>query len=133
MLYPALADAVVVLHLAFVVFVLAGGFLALRWRRVMLAHLPSVAWGALVELLGWECPLTPLENWLRLRGGEAAYRGAFVEHYLLPVLYPGPFPRGVGLLLGTLVLAVNAIAYAALLRRWRAGRRRSGRQGDRGG
>ena len=133
MLYPALADAVVVVHLAFVFFVLAGGFLALRWRRVMLLHLPSAAWGVLVEIVGWECPLTPLENWLRLRGGEVAYRGGFVDHYLLPVLYPQPFPRGLGLLLGGLVLAVNALAYCALLCRMRSRRRVSGKRGDLGG
>ncbi len=130
MLYPALADAVVVVHLGFVLFVLSGGFLALRWRRVMLLHLPSAAWGALVEIAGWECPLTPLENWLRLRGGEVAYRGGFVDHYLLPVLYPQPFPRRLGLLLGGVVLAVNAVAYFALLRRMRSGWRTSGRHGS---
>jgi hypothetical protein len=130
MLYPALADAVVVVHLGFVLFVLSGGFLALRWRRLMLLHLPSAAWGALVEIVGWECPLTPLENWLRLRGGEVAYRGGFVDHYLLPVLYPEPFPGRLGLLLGGVVLAVNAVAYSALLRRMLSRRRASGKHGS---
>ena len=92
MLYRFLADAVVVIHLGFVLFVVAGGFLVLRWPRTAWVQLPAAAWGVLVEWSGWVCPLTPLENWLRLHGGVAGYAGGFVERYFLPVLYPASLP-----------------------------------------
>jgi hypothetical protein len=118
--YRILADAVVGLHLLFVLFVIAGGFLVLRWRRLMLLHLPAAAWGALIEFRGWICPLTPLENWLRRRSGQAGYGGGFVEHYLLPVLYPTGLTRGVQIVLGLLVLAINLAIYWTVLRRRRS-------------
>jgi hypothetical protein len=105
-----------------VLFVVAGGFLVLRKRWVMLLHLPAAAWGALIEFQGWICPLTPLENSLRQRGGQAGYGGGFVEHYLLPVLYPSALTRGIQLGLGILVLLINAAIYwTVLVRRRRAG------------
>jgi hypothetical protein len=97
--------------------VIAGGFLVLRWRRLMLLHLPAAAWGALIEFQGWICPLTPLENWLRRRGGEAGYGGGFVEHYLLPLLYPSGLTRTVQVVLGLLVIAVNCTLYWLVFRR----------------
>ena len=127
MLYRLLADTLVVAHLAFVAFVLFGGLLALRWRAVPWLHLPAAAWGAAIEVFGWICPLTPLENRLRRAGGEAGYGGGFVENYLLPVLYPGGLTRDVQLLLAVLVLVVNVVVYAVVLRR-RRGRRRRARQ-----
>lgn len=118
--YRALADAVLVLHLAFVAFAVAGGLLVARRPGLALVHLPAVAWGAWVELAGWACPLTPLENRLRELGGGAAYSTGFVEHYLLPVLYPAALTRELQIALGVLVLAINAAAYArAVLRRFR--------------
>jgi hypothetical protein len=114
-----LADLVVVLHVAFVVFVVLGGLLALRWPRVLWIHAPAAVWGALIELGGWICPLTPLENELRRRGGEAGYAGGFVEHYVLPVLYPGALTRGVQLVLGALVIVVNVAVYAVVISRMR--------------
>jgi len=117
--FRILADAVVGLHLLFVLFVIAGGFLVLRWRWVMLLHLPAATWGALIEFQGWICPLTPLENSLRRQGGQAGYGGGFVEHYLLPVLYPAGLTRGVQIVFGFLVLAINLGIYWALLRRRR--------------
>lgn len=119
MLYGILADLVVVLHLAFVVFVVAGGALAFRWRWMPWVHLPAAAWGALIEFQGWVCPLTPLEVALRRRAGQAGYAGGFVEHYLLPVLYPGELTREVQVALGVLVLVVNAGIYGALILRRR--------------
>jgi hypothetical protein len=119
-----LADAVVVLHVAFVVFVVAGGLLALRWPRVLWAHAPAAVWGALIEFAGWICPLTPLENELRRRGGEAGYEGGFVEHYVLPILYPGALTRTTQVVLGVLVVAINAVVYVVVIRRLR--RRRLG-------
>ena len=116
MTFRVLADAVVVLHAAFVAFVVLGGFLALRWRRLWLVHLPCAAYGALVEALGWICPLTPLENALRRRGSEAGYGGGFVDHHLLPLLYPEPFPRALAWVLAAVVVAANGLAYSLLLR-----------------
>jgi hypothetical protein len=120
MLYRLLADAVLLLHLLFVAFVLGGGLLALRWRWMPWLHLPALAWGATVEFTGWICPLTPLENILRAAGGEAGYSGGFVEHYLLPMLYPAALTREAQWLLGGGLLAFNAVVYLLLwLRRRR--------------
>lgn len=117
--YRVLADAVVVLHLLFVVFAVAGGLLALRWRWVPLLHLPALAWAAFVEFTGRICPLTPLENALRAAGGAAGYEGGFVEHYLLPVLYPAALTRELQWTLGMGLVAFNLAVYAALAWRWR--------------
>ena len=119
MVYRALADAVLVLHLAFVAFAVAGGLVVARSPRLAWVHLPAVAWSAWVEFAGWACPLTPLENRLRALGGEAAYTTSFVEHYLLPVLYPAALTREIQIALGALVIAINAVAYGAVLRRRR--------------
>jgi len=115
--YRLLAGAVVVLHLGFVLFVAAGGLLVWRWRRWAWAHLPALAWGVWIELSGGICPLTPLENELRRLGGEAAYSGDFVGHYLLPVLYPEGLDRGIQAALAAGVLALNAAVYWRALRR----------------
>jgi hypothetical protein len=114
-----LADAVVVLHVAFVLFVLLGGLLAVRWPRVAWVHLPAAAWGAWIEFAGWVCPLTPLENWLRQRGGGPAYTTTFVERYILPVLYPSALTREVQWLLGSVAVLVNLVVYLVVWRAWR--------------
>jgi hypothetical protein len=114
--YGVLAELVVALHFAFVLFVVLGGFLALRWRWVAWVHLPTALWGALIELIGWICPLTPLEKWLRAQGGLAGYQGGFIEHYILPVLYPAGLTRGVQLFLGAVVVLVNVAVYSAVFR-----------------
>jgi hypothetical protein len=118
--YRILADLVVGVHALFVVFVVAGGLLALRWPWVVAAHLPAAAWGAMIELRGWICPLTPLEKSLRAAAGQAGYPGGFIEHYVLPVLYPAGLTRGVQLGLASLVIAVNLLVYGMLLQRRRA-------------
>lgn len=115
MIYRLLADAVVVLHGLFVAFVVAGGLLSLRWPRAAWVHLPCATYGVLVEVFGWICPLTPLENSLRRLAGETGYPGGFVERYLVPLIYPEPFPRWMALALGGAVLAANVAAYAAVL------------------
>lgn len=120
--YWLLADLVVVVHLGFVVFVVAGGLLVLRWGWAAWLHVPAAAWGALIELGGWVCPLTPLEQWLRRRAGESGYQGGFVEHYILPILYPRELTREVQVVLGIGVVAVNLAVYGWVL--WR--RRRGG-------
>ena len=117
MLYRGLADATVVLHLAFIAFSLFGGLLALWRPRAVFFHLPAVTWSLVAEFAGSTCPLTPLENWLRARGGEAGYGTGFIEHYLLPILYPGALTREIQLLLGCGVLLVNALVYGFVLRR----------------
>ena len=110
-MYPLLANLVLIVHLAFVVFVLCGGLLVLRWRWIAWLHVPAIAWGAFVEFSGWICPLTPLENWLRAQGGDISYRSDFIAQYLLPVLYPGDLTRDLQLLLGTVVVVLNAAVY----------------------
>ncbi len=120
MWYRALADSVVVIHVAFVAFVVFGGLLALRRPRLAWLHLPAAVWGVMIEFAGWVCPLTPLENALRMRGGEAGYSGGFIEHYLLTVLYPADLTRGIQLVLGSIVLALNLAVYGLLLARRRA-------------
>ena len=119
-----LADLVVVAHLAFIVYAVAGGLLTLRWPRAAWLHLPAVAWAAAVELVGWICPLTPLENALRRSAGEAGHAGSFIEHALVPLVYPAGLGRGLQIALGVGVLAVNAAVYAGVLARWRRARSR---------
>jgi hypothetical protein len=118
-IYRALADLVLTLHLGFVLFVVVGGLLVMRWPRLVWIHIPAAVWGAAIEYAGWICPLTPLENSLRARGGEAGYAGGFIEHYLVPTLYPQGLTRGAQFVLGSLVLMINAAAYGALLLRTR--------------
>lgn len=120
MWYSLLADIVFCLHLGFVLFVVAGGFFALRWPRVIFAHLPAAAWGALVELNGWICPLTPLEHWLRQQATGRGYTGEFVGHYLLPILYPGNLTRELQIGLGIGVVLINLVVYGWLWLRMRS-------------
>jgi hypothetical protein len=114
MLYQAGADAVVLIHFGFILFVLLGGFLAWKWPWMPWLHLPAVLWGALIEFRGGICPLTPLENRLRQAAGEDGYPGSFIERYLLPVIYPAELTRELQVLLGLLVLAVNFAVYGIL-------------------
>lgn len=116
MLYRILADFLVLFHLAFVFFVALGGLLVLRWRGWAWVHLPAAAWGALIEFAGWICPVTPLEIRFRVLGGEAGYPGGFVEHYLVPLLYPGALTRLHQIVLGLLVVGVNLTIYGRVAR-----------------
>jgi hypothetical protein len=118
MRYLALADAVLVVHLAFILFAVLGGLLVLRHPRFIWLHLPAAAWGVLIEFAGWICPLTPLENSLRAQGGERGYSGGFIDHYLGALIYPEGLTRELQWLLGAFVLAVNAAIYLQLWRRW---------------
>ena len=111
MVYGILADVVVMLHFAFVLFVLLGGIGVLYRRSLVWLHVPAVVWAALIEFAGWICPLTPLENLLREKAGPGGYETGFVEHYLLPVLYPAGLSRGLQMALGGAVLAVNLLVY----------------------
>ena len=111
------ADLVVLLHFLFVLFVVFGGLLVLRWPKLAYVHLPVALYGMLIEFVGWVCPLTPLEKRLRESAGQQGYEGGFVEHYILPVLYPAGLTRGVQLVLGLVVIAVNVVIYWAIARR----------------
>ena len=115
--YGLLADAVLLAHAAFVAFVVLGGLLVLRWPRLAWVHLPVVAWGAGIEFTGGVCPLTPLENRLRALARQQGYEGGFIEHYVFGLLYPDGLTRDVQLVLGLLVLVVNAAVYAWAWRR----------------
>ena len=108
------ANALLLIHLGFVLFVALGGLLVLKWRRVAWVHLPCAAWGILIEFNGWICPLTPLENHFRRLAGEAGYDGGFLQHYIWPVLYPSGLTRGMQVVLGLAVLGLNLYIY------WRA-------------
>ena len=122
MSYRLLADAVLLAHAAFVAFVMLGGLLVLRWPRIAWVHLPAAAWGAGIEFAGGICPLTPLENHWRRLAGQHGYEHGFVEQYVVAVLYPEGLTRGTQVLLGLLVVAVNAILYLIAWRRKQASR-----------
>ena len=117
MAYRWLADATVALHLAFILFVVFGGFLAWRKTAWAIVHLPAVAWVAFIEFTGGICPLTPLENALRERAGDAGYTGSFVDHYLLPVIYPAGLTPQVQVVLGFTVVVLNLLVYWKIWRR----------------
>jgi hypothetical protein len=110
---------VALVHFAFVVFVALGGLLALRWPRLIWLHLPCALWGAVIEFTGSVCPLTPLENRWRQQAGSAGYAGGFIEHYLMPVLYPAGLTRGIQIGLGVAVVVINLAVYGWILRRRR--------------
>jgi Protein of Unknown function (DUF2784) len=121
--YRTLADGVLVIHLCFAIFAGIGGLLVLRWRRLAWVHVPCAVWGALIMFAGWICPLTPLENGLRRRGGEAGYEGGFIEHYVVSALYPRGLTRGLQFGIGTGVVLVNAAVYGPMIARARRRRR----------
>jgi hypothetical protein len=118
-LYGILAGAVIVAHLLFIAFVVAGGLLVWRWPRLAWVHLPAVFWGVVVELTGRICPLTPLENHLRRLGGSNSYSGGFIEQYLIPVIYPANLTANTQYVLGGLVIGVNLIIYIIIIRKQR--------------
>lgn len=109
------ADFLVVLHFTFIAFVVFGGFLVLKWGRVSIFHIPCVLWGALIEFQGWICPLTPLENHFREMAGRTGYSGGFIDHYMMPLIYPEGLTRGVQIFLGVVVLVVNLCVYSLVL------------------
>ncbi len=123
MIFGLLADAVLLLHLGFILFVVCGGFLVWRHARLAWLHLPAAVWGALIEFGGWTCPLTPLENRLRLLGGGEGYMESFVAHYLIPLIYPATLTRELQIGLGLGVVAINLVAYTLA---WRARRASAG-------
>jgi hypothetical protein len=123
--YGLAADAVVAVHFLFVLFVGAGGLLLIRWPRLAWLHLPCAIWGAAISFGGWICPLTPLEVRFRVLAGQGGYAGGFIEHYLVPILYPAALTREMQFGIGAGVLVINAVAYAIVFarRKSRADRR----------
>ncbi len=119
MLYAIAATAVILTHFAFVLFVVLGGLLALRWTRAAWLHLPCAVWGAWIEFSGALCPLTPLENALRTAAGGAAYPQGFIEYYLLSLIYPAGLTRGLQWALGAVVIVINLGIYTLVLVRRR--------------
>lgn len=119
-MYGILAGVIIVAHFLFIAFVAAGGLLVLRWPSLAWVHLPAVVWGVVVELTGWICPLTPLENYLRQLAGKSSYSGDFIEQYLIPVIYPANLTAATQYILGGLVIAVNLVIYTIIIRKQRA-------------
>lgn len=117
MTYSLLADIVLVLHLTFILFVVLGGLLVLRFPLVAIAHIPAALWGIFIELTGGICPLTPLENRLRHMAGETGYTGDFIEHYLMPVIYPHGLTREIQFVLAGVVIGINLAVYSWLIYR----------------
>lgn len=115
-MYQLLADMVLIAHLIFIVFVLAGGLLLLRWPRLVWLHLPAMIWGVLVVAMGWVCPLTPLENYFRAFAGGEIYQGGFIAHYLLPLIYPAGLTPTIQLLLAGVAIVFNVIVYTVIIR-----------------
>jgi hypothetical protein len=127
MLYGLMADLVLAAHLAFVVFVALGGFLVWRWPGLAWVHVPVALWGAAIAVVGFTCPLTPLENQLQRLGGRAGYQGGFIEHYVTALLYPAGLTREAQLVLGAAVLALNLAIYWRVLAMSRRERGRAAR------
>src|SRR5260370_41868026 len=119
MAYRAAADAILVAHFAFVLFVVLGALLVLRWPRLAWLHVPALVWAAFIEFSGWICPLTPLEVALRHQAGEAGYAGGFIDHYVVSLLYPEALTRDTQTMLGAVLVVINAAIYIVALRRRR--------------
>ena len=122
MLYGLMADLVLVAHMAFVAFVVLGGFMVWRWRRLAWIHVPVALWGGAIAVTGFTCPLTPLENRLLRLGGRTGYQGGFIEHYVTAALYPAGLTREVQLVLGMAVLVLNLVVYWRTIATYRRGR-----------
>jgi hypothetical protein len=123
-LYNILANAVISIHLLFIVFVVCGGLLVIRWPKLTFVHLPAAIWGAAVEICGWICPLTPLENHFRKLAGESPYSGDFISRYLLNIIYPGNLTATMQQAFGGLVIGLNLIFYIIALRKYLSGKHR---------
>ena len=117
MIERIIADFLVIIHLAFICFVVFGGLLVVRWKWMSIVHLPAVAWGALIEFQGGICPLTPLEQEFRHLAGQSGYSGGFIEHYLIPLIYPSGLTRPIQIAIGFFVIAINLSIYGLVLYR----------------
>ena len=115
MIYQAGATATAILHFAFIVFVAFGGLLVLRWHRLAWIHLPAAVWGATIEIMHWNCPLTNVELWCLRRAGKQGYDGGFIAHYLFKVIYPAGMSRRVELAIAVFVIIINTAVYAIVM------------------
>ena len=113
-----MADLIVLIHFSFILFVIFGGLLVMKWRRLIWLHLPAAVWGALIEFFGWFCPLTTLENQLRRNNGGEGYSTGFIEHYIIPIMYPEELTRDIQIILGVAVIAINLVIYRFILKKW---------------
>ncbi len=113
-----LADIVLITHALFIAFVIFGGLIVLKWHKIMWLHIPCAIWGALIEFFGWVCPLTYLENYLREPGNANYYESSFIQHYLLPIIYPAGLTTGIQILLGVIVIVINIIVSSIVWRYW---------------
>ena|SRR5690606_17163464 len=125
MAYELIASLVLLIHFAFILFVIFGALLLLRWPRLLWLHVPAVIWAATVIGNGWICPLTPLENWLHHQAGKAGYQGGFIEHYLVPIIYPAGLTPALQVGLGVLLTLVNVLLYGLAWKSWQRRRRLS--------
>lgn len=116
MTFNLAATTIALIHLAFILFVLLGGLLVLRWPKLAWVHVPAAVWGVLIEFFGWWCPLTRWENYFLVQAGRAGYGGGFVAHYIMPVIYPPGLTRGMEIAIGVLVLIVNVSIYVRAFR-----------------
>jgi hypothetical protein len=123
MIFYVLFNLIVMVHFFYVLFVVFGGFLAIKWRSLVWIHVPAFLWAAFIECVGWVCPLTPLENWLREKGGIETYQAGFIEHYILPLLYPLELTRSLQIFLGLFVLTINLGIYGWML--WRTAQKKA--------
>ena len=119
-MYNVLANAILLAHFLFIAFVICGGLLVIRWPRLAVVHLPAAFWGAVVEIFGWVCPLTPLENHFRLLAQGSLYSGDFIARYLIPLIYPESLTSAMQQLLGGIVIAVNIILYTIAIKKQRS-------------
>jgi len=117
MLKSYAADSVVLIHFGFILFVIFGGFLVIKWRKLIWLHLPAAFWGAMIEFFGWVCPLTILENQLRIGSERGSYSTGFIEHYIIPLIYPAGLTRDIQLLLGVVVIVINLFVYTLLFKK----------------
>jgi hypothetical protein len=117
MLNLILADLIIAIHFGFILFVVLGGLPALKWPRLAWLHLPAAAWGALIEFAGWICPLTVIENKLRAVSGSG-YSSSFIEHYLIPIIYPSALTREIQMGLGLTVVLINLLIYRQYYIKW---------------
>ena len=112
------ADSIVLIHFAFILFVILGGFLALKWRRFIWLHLPAVLWGVIIEFSGWICPLTTLENKLYQSKDARTYSNGFIEHYIIPVIYPEQLTQNIQIILGVILMVINLFIYTLIYKKW---------------
>lgn len=115
MILKIVADAIVLVHLMFIIFVVTGGLFVLKWPKTAWLHIPAAIWGALIDCAGWVCPLTYVENSLRFAGGKTAYPSEFINHYVLPVIYPAGLTRNIQFVMGCIVIVLNVLIYGVLI------------------